>query len=49
MNIQPYLHDAQIISLVSVCITFTGIVVYALWPSQKLKFDRMSRLPLNED
>jgi cbb3-type cytochrome oxidase subunit 3 len=49
MNIQPYLHDAQILSLVSVCITFTGIVVYALWPSQKSTFDHMSRLPLNED
>lgn len=49
MNIQYYLHDAQILSLVSVCVTFTGIVVYALWPSQQSKFDRMSHLPLNED
>ncbi len=49
MNIQAYFHDAQILSLVSVCITFTGIVVYALWPSQQSTFDHMSHLPLNED
>ncbi|MFM2443597.1 MAG: Cbb3-type cytochrome oxidase component FixQ [Pseudomonadota bacterium] len=49
MNLQPYLHDAQIFSLVSVCITFTGIVVYALWPSKQSTFDHMSRLPLNEE
>ena len=49
MNIQPYLHDAQLLSLISVCITFTGIVVYALWPSMKSSFDHASRLPLNED
>lgn len=49
MNLQSYLHDAQVLSLVAVCITFTGIVAYALWPSMQSSFDRASRLPLNED
>jgi cbb3-type cytochrome oxidase subunit 3 len=49
MNIQPYLHDAQLLSLVSVCVTFIGIVAYALWPSMQSTFDSASRLPLNED
>jgi cbb3-type cytochrome oxidase subunit 3 len=49
MNIQAYFLDAQILNLVLVCITFTGIVAYALWPSMKSNFDHMSKLPLNED
>ena len=49
MNIASLLQDAQIVSLILVCITFTGIVAYALWPSMKSSFDRASRLPLNED
>ena len=49
MNIASLLQDAQIISLIAVCITFTGIVAYALWPSMQASFDRASRLPLNED
>ncbi len=49
MNIASLLQDAQIVSLILVCITFTGIVAYALWPSMQSNFDRASRLPLNED
>ena len=49
MNIASLLHDAQIVCLILVCITFTGIVAYALWPSMQSNFDRASRLPLNED
>ena len=49
MNIASLLQDAQIISLIAVCITFTGIDAYALWPSMQSSFDRASRLPLNED
>lgn len=49
MTLQSFLHDAQLVSLVSVCVTFTGIVAYALWPSMQSSFDRASRLPLNED
>lgn len=49
MNIQALLHDAQLLSLVAVCVTFTGIVAYALWPSLQPGFDRAARLPLAED
>jgi len=49
MNMTSLLQDAQIVSLVLVCITFTGIITYALWPSMQSSFDRASRLPLNED
>jgi cytochrome c oxidase cbb3-type subunit IV len=49
VNIQPYLHDAQLFTLVLVCVTFTGIVAYALWPSMQSNFDRASRLPLSEE
>ena len=49
MTIASFLHDAQIVSLVLVCITFTGIIAYALWPAMQSNFDRAARLPLNED
>jgi cytochrome c oxidase cbb3-type subunit IV len=39
----------QFISLVSVIVAFTGVVVFALWPSKKKSFDEAARLPLNED
>lgn len=49
MNISAYFHDAQMVSLVAVCLTFTLIVVYALWPSMQKSFDEAARLPLSED
>ncbi|MBX9741651.1 MAG: cbb3-type cytochrome c oxidase subunit 3 [Beijerinckiaceae bacterium] len=49
MNIQSLTTDAQTLSLVLVCITFSLIVAYAMWPSFDKKFDAASRLPLNED
>jgi cbb3-type cytochrome oxidase subunit 3 len=39
----------KIISLLSVIVAFTGVVVFALWPSKKKSFDDAARLPLNED
>jgi cytochrome c oxidase cbb3-type subunit IV len=39
----------KIISLFSVIIAFTGVVVFAMWPSKKKGFDEAARLPLNED
>ena len=35
--------------LVYFIILFAGVVVYALWPGNKGKFDRAARLPLKED
>jgi cbb3-type cytochrome oxidase subunit 3 len=49
MILPRFLIDAQIFSLIAICLTFAGIVVYALWPSLQSNFDRASRLPLNED
>ncbi len=49
MNLPSFLHGAQLLSLLAVCIAFTGIVAYALWPSLQSSFDRAARLPLNED
>jgi cytochrome c oxidase cbb3-type subunit 4 len=28
---------------------FLGVLVYALWPSRKAKFDEAARMPLRED
>jgi cytochrome c oxidase cbb3-type subunit 4 len=39
----------KIISLLSVIVAFTGVVVFAFWPSKKKSFDEAARLPLNED
>ncbi len=44
-NLEPL----KIISLLSVIVAFTGVVVFALWPSKKKSFDEAARLPLNED
>jgi cytochrome c oxidase cbb3-type subunit 4 len=30
-------------------VLFTGVLVYALWPGNRRKFDRAARLPLEED
>jgi cytochrome c oxidase cbb3-type subunit 4 len=35
--------------LVYLMILFTGVLVYALWPKNKAKFDRAARMPLDED
>jgi cytochrome c oxidase cbb3-type subunit 4 len=29
--------------------TFLAVIVYAMWPSRKAKFDELARLPLRED
>ena len=28
---------------------FAAVVIYALWPSRKAKYDELARLPLRED
>lgn len=35
--------------LVFLMLLFGAVVVYALWPANKQRFDRASRIPLNED
>lgn len=49
MEMMSFIESAKIWSLVSVCLTFTAIVVYAMWPGMKGSFDEAAHLPLNED
>jgi cytochrome c oxidase cbb3-type subunit 4 len=35
--------------LIYLLVLFAGVLVYALWPGNKRKFDRAARLPLRED
>jgi len=42
-------HFAQTWGLVFLVALFLGGVIYALWPSNRTRFDRASRLPLEDD
>lgn len=35
--------------LVYLCVLFLGVLIYALWPSNKAKFDKAARMPLEGD
>jgi cytochrome c oxidase cbb3-type subunit 4 len=35
--------------LIYFLLLFAGVLVYALWPGNKAKFDRAARMPLEED
>ena len=34
--------------LILLVVMFTAVVIYALWPANKKKFDRMAKLPLED-
>jgi cytochrome c oxidase cbb3-type subunit 4 len=40
---------AQTWGLVYFFVIFAGVLVYALWPSNRRSFDEASRVPLRED
>jgi cytochrome c oxidase cbb3-type subunit 4 len=40
---------AQTYGLVYFVVVFSIVVIYALWPSRKAKFDEAARMPLRED
>ena len=40
---------AQTWGLLYFVAVFTGVLVYALWPSRKSQFDEAARMPLRED
>ncbi|MET0277961.1 MAG: cbb3-type cytochrome c oxidase subunit 3 [Pseudorhodoplanes sp.] len=40
---------AQTWGLLYFVLIFLGVVAYALWPSNKKKFDDASRIPLDKD
>ncbi len=39
----------QIVMLIVVCITFALIVLYALWPGNRRRFDDAAQTPFRED
>ncbi|MDP6346679.1 MAG: cbb3-type cytochrome c oxidase subunit 3 [Alphaproteobacteria bacterium] len=40
---------AQTYGLVYLFVLFIGVLVYALWPSNRERFERAARMPLQED
>ena len=49
MNIEAFLKDAHLWSLLIVGITFVLILAYAFWPSMQSQFDEAAKFPLRED
>lgn len=49
MDHQTITQISGIFGLVFFGILFVAVVVYALWPRNKKKFDHAARLPLEED
>ncbi|MFZ9500308.1 MAG: cbb3-type cytochrome oxidase subunit 3 [Beijerinckiaceae bacterium] len=49
MTIETFFYEAKALSLAAVFVTFSLIIVYALWPSMQSSFDEAARLPLKED
>lgn len=49
MDHQTISQFSGIFGLIFFGILFAGVVVYALWPRNKKKFDHAARLPLEED
>ncbi|MCB2106950.1 MAG: cbb3-type cytochrome c oxidase subunit 3 [Rhodobacteraceae bacterium] len=42
-------HFAQSWGLVYLFVLFAGVVAYAMWPSNRKKFDRAARMPLDDE
>lgn len=40
---------AQTYGLIYLMVLFFGVLVYALWPGNRAKFDDAARIPLKED
>ena len=49
MDYATVLHLAQIGGLVYFLLLFAGVLVYALRPKAKARFERYARIPLSED
>jgi cytochrome c oxidase cbb3-type subunit IV len=49
MDFATLLHFAQTFGLIYFLMIFAGVLVYALRPKAKAKFDRCARIPLSED
>ena len=49
MDFASTLHFAQTTGLIYFFVIFAGVLVYALRPKAKQKFDRAARMPLDEE
>ncbi|HSR72241.1 MAG TPA: cbb3-type cytochrome c oxidase subunit 3 [Kiloniellales bacterium] len=49
MSYEDVVHFAGNWGLVYFLILFVGVLVYALWPGNRKKFERAARLPLEEE
>jgi cytochrome c oxidase cbb3-type subunit 4 len=49
MDFATLLHFAQTFGLIYFMLIFAGVLIYALRPKAKAKFDRYARMPLSED
>jgi len=49
MDLDQAAHLAQTIGLVTLALCFAAAVVYALWPSNRQKFNSAARAPLEDD
>jgi cytochrome c oxidase cbb3-type subunit 4 len=49
MDYATALHLAQIVGLFYFLLLFAGVLVYALRPKAKARFERYARIPLSED
>ena len=49
MNYEQATHFAQTWGLALLVALFAGVLVYALWPGNREKFQRAAHVPLNEE
>ena len=49
MEYETWRAISGMVGLIIFIILFAGVLVYALWPKNKAKFDHAARLPLEDD
>lgn len=49
MTYETLAHFAQTWGLLYFFVIFLGVLAYALWPSNKTRFDEAARIPLRKD
>ena len=49
MNFEQVSYFSQTWGLVYLVVIFVGVLIYALWPGSREKFEKAARIPLRED
>ena len=49
MDYETFATFARTYGLVYLTLLFVGVLVYALWPRNKKKFDEQARIPLEDE